>query len=347
MRRYTTLLLTAFLLLAIVIAGSAYLAGSGHIDRRTRVQELTVLTTLPAEEADILSQAYEDSSGVHVTFVPLSSADVLDRMKAQADSPKKADAAMVLADWQTLGQASRSGFLTPYVSERGDMVANSFRQDDGYWMGVWYDPIVFCVNRDYLKTLHADIPDTWQALVEQDARIGITDFMAADASSNLLYAMTAEFGEEETMAMLGKIHPHVVQYARYLSNPVRQAGMGEVDISIAVESETMRYIHDGYPLQVIYPTDGTTAWITGTGILASSGEKEKVLAQHFADWLLSDEAQIALQSHNYFFVPTNPGTMAYKTFPGKNLTLFTQVPQFSSEQKHNLLDTWAREIRFQ
>ena len=37
--------------------------------------------------------------------------------------------------------------------------------------------------------------------------------------------------------------------------------------------------------------------------------------------------------------------MAYKTFPGKNLTLFTQVPQFSSEQKHNLLDTWAREIR--
>ena len=40
MRRYTTLLLTAFLLLAIVIAGSAYLAGSGHIDRRTRVQEL-------------------------------------------------------------------------------------------------------------------------------------------------------------------------------------------------------------------------------------------------------------------------------------------------------------------
>ena len=254
---------------------------------------------------------------------------------------------MVLADWQTLGQASRSGYLVPYLSERGDMVAAAFRQDDGYWMGVWYDPIIFCINRDYLISLHTDIPDTWQALAEQDARIGITDFMAADASSNLLYAMTAEFGEEETMAMLGKIHPHVVQYARYLSNPVRQAGMGEVDISIAVESETMRYIHDGYPLQVIYPTDGTTAWITGTGILASSGDKEKVLAQHFADWLLSDEAQIALQSHNYFFVPTNPGTMAYKTFPGKNLTLFTQVPQFSSEQKHNLLDTWAREIRFQ
>lgn len=70
------------------------------------------------------------------------------------------------------------------------------------------------------------------------------------------------------------------------------------------------------------------------------------LAQNFADWLLSDEAQLALQSHNYFFVPTNPGTMAYQSFPGKNLTLFTQTPQLSAAEKHDLLDTWAREIRF-
>ena len=346
MRRYTTLLLTAFLLLAIVIAGSAYLAGTGHIDHRTREQEITVLTTLPAEEAEILSQAYEDSSGVHVTFVPLSSADVLERAKAQAGSPQKSGPAMVLADWQTLGQASRSGYLVPYLSERGDMVAAAFRQDDGYWMGVWYDPIIFCINRDYLISLHTDIPDTWQALADQDGRIGITDFMAADASSNLLYAMDAEFGDEKTLELLDKIHPRVVQYARYLSNPVRQAGMGEVDISIAVESETLRYIHDGYPLQIIYPADGTTAWITGTGILAGSGDRERALAQNFADWLLSDEAQLALQSHNYFFVPTNPGTMAYQSFPGKNLTLFTQTSQLSAAEKHDLLDTWAREIRF-
>ena len=346
MRRYTTLLLTAFLLLAIVIAGSAYLAGSGHIDHRTKTQELTVLTTLPAEEAEILSEAYEENSDVRVNFVPLSSADALDRMKAQAEHAHQEKAAMVLADWQTLGKASQSGYLEPYVSERGDMVPEAFRQHDGYWMGVWYDPVVFCVNRDYLKTLRADIPDTWQSLAEQDARIGITDFMAADASANLFYATTAEFGEEKTMDILGKIHPRVVQYARYLSNPVRQAGMGEVDISIAVESETLRYIHDGYPLQIIYPTDGTTAWITGTAILQNDGEREKAMAKNFADWLLSDEAQLALQSHNYFFVPTNPGTMAYKSFAGKNLVLFTQLPQFSEQQKHDLLDKWAREVRF-
>lgn len=346
MRRYTTLLLTAFLLLAIVVAGSAYLAGSGHIDHGTRTQSITVLTTLPAEEAEILAQSYEDASGVQINFVPLSADDALARMKSESAGAHSSGAAMVLADWRTLGKASQSGYLEPYVSERGDMVSDTFRQSDGYWMGVWYDPVVFCINRDYLKTLRADIPDSWQALADQDARIGITDFMAADASANLLYAMTAEFGEEQTMEILGKIHPRVVQYARYLSNPVRQAGMGEVDISIAVESETLRYIHDGYPLQIIYPSDGTTAWITGTGILTNDSAEQKLLAQNFADWLLSDEAQLALQSHNYFFVPTNPGTLAYKSFPGKNLTLFTQIPQFSKEEQHDLLDECAREIRF-
>ncbi len=143
-----------------------------------------------------------------------------------------------------------------------------------------------------------------------------------------------------------QLHPKVVQYARYLSNPVRQAGMGEVDLSIAVESETLRYIHDGYPLQIIYPSDGTTARVTGTGLLVHARKQDGVMAKAFADWLLSDEVQIALQSHNYFFIPTNPGTIAYKSFAGKNLVLFTQPVTFTDAQKHHLLDEWARDIRF-
>lgn len=346
MRRYTSLLLTAFVLFLIVLAGSAYLAGADYSGEHRSRHEITVLTTLPAEHAEILSQAYEETSGVHVNFVTLSSDDVLKRMQDQASSSGSGDASLVLADRQTLEQAAAKGYLTPYISERNDMVTNSFRQQDGYWTGVWYDPIVFCVNRDYLKTLRDDIPDSWQALATQDARIGVTDFMAADASADLLYAMTAQFGETATMDIWRQLHPKVVQYARYLSNPVRQAGMGEVDLSIAVESETLRYIHDGYPLQIIYPSDGTTARVTGTGLLVRAGKQDAIMAKSFADWLLSDEAQIALQSHNYFFIPTNPGTMAYKSFAGKNLVLFTQPITFTDAQKHRLLDEWARDIRF-
>lgn len=229
MRRYTSLLLTAFLLFLIVVAGSAYMAGAGRDAERRPMREITAYTTLPAEHAAILSAAYEQEYDIRINFAPLSSEAVLERLREQADSSEGNEgAALVLADSETLGRAAADGELAPWLSEQGDQVPELFRQQDGYWVGVWYDPIVFCVNRDYLKT-QTVIPDTWTDLASRPGvRIGITDFLAADASANLLFRMIAQFGDVASYDIWRQIHPKVVQYARYLSNPVRQAGMGEV-----------------------------------------------------------------------------------------------------------------------
>ncbi len=305
-------------------------------------QTFSMLTTLPVETASVLARAYEAYSGLRVEIISLSSEDVLARLKDQAG--EKDGAAIVLADSAVLQKAAAEGYLIPYISETNDMVPASFRETEGYWTGVWYDPVVFAVNRDYMKTLQL-VPDTWQELSRTRARIGVTDFMAAEASANLLYSQMAQFGDVATLALWRGIHPNVVQYARYLSNPVRQAGMGEVDIAIAVESEALRYIHDGYPLKLVYPADGTSAMLTGTGIALGSSAQDRANAEAFADWLLTDDAQMALQGQNFYFLTTNPDTMAYKAFPGKNIVLFNQQVYFTKEQKKALLDRWVREVR--
>ena len=86
MRRYTSLLLTAFLLFLIVVAGSAYMAGAGRDAERRPMREITAYTTLPAEHAAILSAAYEQEYDIRINFVPLSSEAVLERLREQADS---------------------------------------------------------------------------------------------------------------------------------------------------------------------------------------------------------------------------------------------------------------------
>ena len=345
MQRYTSLFLTAFLLLLVVITGSGYLAGADQTQGGKPLQEITAYTTMPAETATVLTSAYEKQCGVRVNFVPLSSEDVLKRLEEQAAGSGDGEAALVVADSSVLTRAAAAGTLLPYMSEAGDQVPERFRHIEGFWIGVWYDPVVFCVNQDYLKTLMV-VPDTWQALAQaQQVRIGVTDFLAAEASANLFCSMVAQYGDVATMDIWRQIHPKVVQYAHYLSNPVRQAGMGEVDLSIAVESETLRYIHDGYPLRVIYPADGTSAIVTGTGIAFKASSVDETAAKQFADWLLSDEAQQALQSRGFYFLPTNPGTLAYKGFAGKNMVLFSVEPNFSPEKRHELLDRWVKEIR--
>ena len=220
-----------------------------------------------------------------------------------------------------------------------------FRQEQGAWTGVWYDPVVFAVNSDYLRTLK-NVPDTWTELSRGETRISMTDFVAADAASNLLYSLIAQFGDEEAYRILRGIHPQVVQYTKYLSNPVRQVGMGEADISIAVASETLRYVADGYPIRIIYPADGTAYTLAGAGVLASAKPDDQQAAGEFVDWLLSDEAQTILWQKGFDFLPTNRATLAYQQFAGKNLVLFTQKPDFTDEQRHEFLDRWVKYIRF-
>ena len=345
MRRYTVLLLAVFMLVLSAAAGMSFKVGADKKTFGVPMQELTAYTTLPAETVTILSEAYEHENHVRVNFVPLSQKDLLQKMRDDSVSDptvvKTVD--VVLTDSATLKQAANLNLLTPYTSEINDAVKNNFKDENDRWIGIWYDPIIFCANKDYLKKI-LEIPDTWESLSKSTARIGITDFLAADASANLMMQMIGNFGDTKTFEILADIHPKVVQYAKYLSNPVRQAGMGEADISVAIASETLRYMQDNYPLKIIYPADGTSYLLTGFAITSKDENKNQAAAK-FSDWLLSDEAQMTLQKNGFYFISTNPRSLAYKTFAGKNLKLLNPA-EISEQDKNNFLDRWVKQIRF-
>ena len=346
MRRYTVLVLTAFMIVLAAVAGTAFRVDADKKTLGIPAGELTAYTTLPAETAAVLSEVYERENHVRVNFVPMSSQEILQKIKddAVSDPTVVRTVDVVLTDSKILKQAAELNLLTPYSSETNDAVRRKFKDEHDRWIGVWYDPIVFCANKDFLRST-VDIPDTWEKLSKaNNVRIGITDFLAADASANLLLQMIGNFGDAKTYEILAGIHPKVVQYAKFLANPVRQAGMGEVDISVAVESETLRYLQNGYPLKIIYPADGTSYLLTGFAITTTDDAKNQ-LAAKFSDWLLGDEAQIYLQTNGFYFVPTNPQTLAYKSFAGKNLSLLNNDQNFSLEQRQAFLNRWINDVR--
>lgn len=346
MRRYTIFVLTALMLILAVVAGMVLPVDADKKTYGVPTAELTAYTTLPPETASILSEVYERENHVRVNFVPMSSREILQNIRddAVSDPTVVRTVDIVLTDSKILREGAELNLFTPYTSEANDAVKEIFKDTQDRWIGVWYDPIVFCVNRDYMRTT-VDLPDTWEKLAKAgNVRVGITDFLAAEASANLMFQMIGNFGDAKTYEILSGIHPKVVQYAKFLSNPVRQAGMGEVDISVAVESETLRYLQNGYPLKIIYPADGTGCLLTGFAITTTDAAKNQVAAK-FADWLLGDEAQLYLQTNGFYFVPTNPQTLAYKSFAGKNLVLFNDNQEFSYEQQRAFLDRWMRDVR--
>ena len=346
MRRYTIFILTAIMLVLAVVAGMALPVDADKKTLGAPMQELTAYTTLPAETAAILSEVYERENKIRVNFVPMTPNEILQEIKndAVSDPTVVRTVDIVVADSKILREAAQLNLLTPHTSEASDAVKDRFKDEFDRWTGIWYDPIIFCANRDYLRTT-VDLPDTWEKLSKAGKiRVGITDFLAAEASANLMFQMIGNLGDAKTYEILSGLHPKVIQYAKFLSNPVRQAGMGEVDVSVAVESETLRYLQNGYPLKIIYPADGTSYLLTGFAITTTDATRHAAAAK-FADWLLSDEAQLYLQTNGFYFIPTNPQTLAYKSFAGKNLLLFDNRQNFSEQQQRDFLDRWIKDVR--
>lgn len=339
MRRYRILFMISFVLLIVLFSGNIYMSGyAGKAEDKT-LDSITVYTTLPSELSAVLAGEYEKSNKIKVNFVHYSQDDLLSRMKARHN----VEADVVMTDQEVFRKLEEQDKLSKYTSEYTDVVSKRLKDEDGSWVGVWYDPIVFCANRDYLLSL-PHIPLGWHELAADNSRLGITDFLAADASANLLFTFVAEKDEQWTFDLLKQYHPRIVQYSKYLASPVRMAGMGEVDIAIAVQSETIRYRNEGFPISVIYPREGTAYMLTGAGVIRSSSNKEQ--ARAFVDWLLQDDVQLALQKNKFYFVPANYATIAYKAYTGKDLKLFDQYSILSGEERRAVLDRWVKEVRF-
>ncbi len=344
MRRYIPLLLaglcTLFIILAMLLYTTHFVEQRNESSKLVPViKKLTVYTTIPADIASIIANEYQKENNIQIDFIPLS----LEEMNNRIEENKLSDDDLVLTDAVLLRKMADYKELEGNISEQEDIVQEIFKDKNNFWIGIWYDPVVFCYNLDYVKN-NWSIPLTWEELSEnQNIKIAMSDFMVASAASNMLYSLVEAKGEESALNIVRNIHPKVVRYAKYLSTPVRMTGMGESDMAIAVQSEVLRYIHDNYPLTIIYPNDGTAYQLTGIGIMKNSNEK--IAANDFIKWLLGDEVQMALQSNRYFFVPTNYSSLTYKEFAGKNIRFMEKQIYLDENGKKAILDKWVTEIR--
>lgn len=340
MRRYSPILLMSFFIFILILAGSIYLPGYADEKNPENLKSITVYTNLPIEQVAILAQEYETTQNVRINIVPLAENDLLLRLKLEGSNPR---ADIIIATSTVLEQAKKNSSLEQVTSEQTDIIPKRFKDESSYWYGLWYDPIVFAVNKDLQKVL-PQVPTNWADIPKDDRlRVAITDFLAAEASANLLYTLTTVNGETQTLTYLKKIHLQVVQYAKFLATPVRMVGMGEADIAIAVQSEVVRYINDSFPIKVIYPDDGTAFLLTGVGLVNSSPHKNE--AKLFMDWLMQEQPQEILQKNKFYYVPTNPELAAYKEFAQKNVKLLDNKETLTLEQKRRLLDKWVQTVR--
>jgi len=212
------------------------------------------------------------------------------------------------------------------------------------WSGLWYNPMVFVVSQSYYER-RGQLLSTWDDLLtDPQMLLAFPDLAAMDMAGEFLCSFVEIKGLDESERYLRALQSHVASYSKSMSVNVRRVASGEADIGVADASSARQYRNDGAPIYIIYPQDGTSYWLTGIAVTNWCEDGE--LANAFADWIYSPEANAVLQQKHIFMSDALPQAQPDLDANGRGLVLFPVKKLYSDEGRRNLQSWWIKSIRF-
>ena len=123
---------------------------------------ITIYTDLPNNLTSFIADKYQVERQVRVKIMPLTGAQMARRMNPNY-LDQEGDIILTSKDNLVLG--AKGHHLLGMYSETIDLVPPQFKDDNGAWVGTWYDPIIFTQNTQYYNHLGQFIT-TWSTLAK-------------------------------------------------------------------------------------------------------------------------------------------------------------------------------------
>ena len=239
---------------------------------------------------DNISNAFTEASGIPVEFIDMSSGEVLSRMRAERGR--------ALGDvWLGGGvdsfmMAAKEGLLKAYKSPEAVYIDEKLKDQDGYWTGVSIVLVTLVVNKDLAAQKGVTIPNTWEELLDPQYKgeILMPNPGISGTAFTSIASILQRLGEEKGWDFIAKLDQNMPYYAERGGEPPQKASLGEIMIGISPDGISKK--REGYPVEVIYPEDGTAWWHSPVAII--EGTENFEAAKIFVDWCLSKEGQEVL-----------------------------------------------------
>lgn len=249
-------------------------------------------------------------------------------------------------------QAGVNGLLEPYespvLSEIGDKFKNPATSQKHHTAGVYAGVLGYSVNTDLLKENKLPMPSSWADLTKPEYKglIQIASPQSSGTAYTTLATLVQIWGEDQAFDYLAKLHQNIGQYTKSGSAPGKAAARGETLIGIGFLHDHAKQIVNGFPLQLVVPSEGTGYEIGGLSIIKGARNMEN--AKKMVDFLLSKEGQEILATVKSFQVPTNVNAAIPKEairLDEVNLIDYDFVKYGSEEMRSHLIDRWTKEIK--
>jgi iron(III) transport system substrate-binding protein len=292
MKNRCVLLLSALLVLSIVLGCSRTEKSGG--DGRSAApayNQLTVYSAMPDGELPVYFNAFEADTGIHVNYVRLSAGEMMARIAAEKNNPQAS--IMHGGSSDTYVAADKEGLLSPYQSPELPNVPAQYHDASGVWNPIYVGAISFVCNTNWFAENKLPLPASWADLTKPEFKGQVS--MAHPATSGTSYTVLATiiqlFGEEQAWEYLKKLDANVRQYTKAGAAPPQEAALGEAAIAITFSHDGLKPKMEGYPVELVFPSEGTGYEVGGVALIKNGFEKEQENARRFIDWFMSVRGQ--------------------------------------------------------
>ena len=333
--------LVSLLVLVTIVAASVVFAAPSQ--DASGAKEVVVYSSVDEANAKKILDAFTADTGIKVNFVFLSTGPALTRIEAELQNPQ-ADVWMG-APAENHGIAKSKGLSVPYKGGNFNSIQAAFKDPDGNWRSFYMNPMAFAVNTEQLRRINAPKPTSWQDLLNPVYK-GLIQ-MPSPQSSGTAYNMVASivtlWGEEKAYQYMKALNPSIQTYTSSGTGPAQGVSTGTCAIGIQFTPAFFEAIDKGFPLEVIYPSEGV--WFENPAVSILKGAKNLAAAQALVDWLTSEKGQNTLTEKMTFFYPIVAGARLGKGMPAFEILKTINVdPIWASSNKDRLVKRWQDEV---
>ncbi|MDQ0252930.1 iron(III) transport system substrate-binding protein [Evansella vedderi] len=332
-------------LVLIYVLLAAFLVACGSSGTGSSSGKVTVYVGFQEDHAVAAMEQFTEDTGIEVDMIRMSAGEILAKVRAEKDNPQADIWYGGPAD--TFVQAVEEGLLQSYHSPEAEKIDPRFKDEDGYWTGIYVGALGFASNKDFLDQHGLEAPTKWEDLLHPAFENEIV--MAHPGSSGtaytILYTVLKVFGGEDAgFDYLHKLHPQVQQYTTSGSAPGRMVGMGEAAVGLLFAHDIIKYQEEGFDSLILtIPEDGT-GYETGA-VAIIDGAPQSELAQKFIDWSLGTSAQEVGQRTGSYQNLTNPDAKEpEKAVRLEDINTIEYDPAEAGSQRSRLIDKWDNEV---
>ena len=243
-------------------------------------QEKVVIYSANDEALNNLAfEAFAKETGVKAEPVSAGSGVIFKRIQAEKERPQ---GDVVWGVSRSLLQTNKE-YFAPYKSVNRDAIPPEFRDPDDLWIG---NNVHLAVILQNTKTLPAaEGPKSWADLLapKWKGKIAFTDpANSGSAYTTVTLLVDMWGGGEAGWSKVKELFANMKVLNRS-SLVFEGVGNGEYPLGISLEYAGYVWAHNGAPIKVIYPADGTVPMMEGCAVI--KGGPDPAAARKFVDWI--------------------------------------------------------------